>query len=205
MRVVVFGATRGIGLEVVKELVAQGHAVRAFARDPSALAGLPVEVAHGDVLRPETVRAAVAGMEAVVSALGQGTSNAPTTHMSEGTAAILAAMKEHGVERGVFVTSLGACDDPDEPFLFRFFGRRMFGNIFADHRRLEANVRASGTAYTLVRPGALTNAPGKGTYRVCRDRRARGANTIARADVAHFIVRELVAREHVGEAVALGY
>ena len=71
MRVVVFGATRGIGLEVVKELVAQGHAVRAFARDPSALAGLPVEVAHGDVLRPETVRAAVAGMEAVVSALGQ--------------------------------------------------------------------------------------------------------------------------------------
>jgi uncharacterized protein YbjT (DUF2867 family) len=205
VKLVIFGATRGIGLQVVRAAVATGHDVRAFARDPAPLAGMKLEIAAGDVLKPETVGPAVDGVDAVVSALGQGTSNRPTTHMSQGTAAILEAMRTHGVKRGVFVTSLGACDDPDEPFLFRVIGRRLYGNIFADHRRLEERVRASGCDWTLVRPGSLTDRPRSGTYRVARDRRPPGGNTIARADVADFILEELTAGAYVHSAACLGY
>jgi dihydroflavonol-4-reductase len=75
MRVLVTGATGLLGVEIVRELVARGHAVRALVRPMSALAGLEglgaaVEVARGDVLDAESVRAALAGQEALVHAAG---------------------------------------------------------------------------------------------------------------------------------------
>ncbi|MEV6072495.1 SDR family oxidoreductase [Nocardia sp. NPDC052001] len=67
MRCVVFGATGYIGGRLVPELLAAGHEVRLFARDPGKLDDAPwrdrVEVVQGDVTRAEDVRAAVADQE----------------------------------------------------------------------------------------------------------------------------------------------
>lgn len=73
MRVLVTGATGFLGVHIVGELLARGHAVRALVRPASALAGLsgaPVEIARGDVLDPGSVRAAFEGQEALVHAAG---------------------------------------------------------------------------------------------------------------------------------------
>jgi dihydroflavonol-4-reductase len=73
MRVLVTGATGLIGVEIVRELLARGHAVRALVRPASALGrleGLGVEIARGDVLDPGSVRAALAGQEALVHTAG---------------------------------------------------------------------------------------------------------------------------------------
>jgi dihydroflavonol-4-reductase len=73
MRVLVTGATGLIGVEIVRALLARGHSVRALVRPASPLArleGLAVEVVRGDVLDAASVRAALAGQEALVHAAG---------------------------------------------------------------------------------------------------------------------------------------
>jgi dihydroflavonol-4-reductase len=73
MRVLVTGATGLLGVEIVRALLARGHAVRALVRPTSPLAGLeglPVEIARGDVLDAPGVRAALAGQEGLVHAAG---------------------------------------------------------------------------------------------------------------------------------------
>ncbi len=207
MKLVVFGATGGTGRAIVARACALSHQVRAFVRAPEGSCDLPdgVDLVRGDARDRESVLRAVTGMDAVISSLGQGSSNKPTTHMSEGIATILSAMSEAGVSRLLCVSSLGACDDPNEPFLFRTVGRWLFGNIFADHKRMEANVRASDRAWTIVRPAGLTDGPETGRYRTAIDNRAKGANKISRADTAHFLLEELAKDAHPRQAVALGY
>src|SRR5271169_2392882 len=70
--VLVVGATGSIGHLVVEEAVRQGYVVRALVRTPSNARKFPaqVEVISGDVTRPETLAAAVDGVDAIVFTLG---------------------------------------------------------------------------------------------------------------------------------------
>lgn len=70
--VLVIGATGSIGRLVVEEAVRQGDSTRALVRDRGKARGLPAdaEVVVGDVTRPDTLPAAVTGIEAVVLTLG---------------------------------------------------------------------------------------------------------------------------------------
>jgi NADH dehydrogenase len=72
--VVVTGASGFIGAGLVPRLVAAGHAPRLFVRRaPAAPPPPPAEVVTGDLLAPESLRAAVAGADAVIH-LGAATS-----------------------------------------------------------------------------------------------------------------------------------
>ncbi|WP_433331979.1 NmrA family NAD(P)-binding protein [Spirillospora sp. CA-294931] len=66
MTILVTGATGNVGRQVVRELLARGHAVRALTRDPSR-GGLPdgVEVATGDLAIPDSVAPALDGVTAM--------------------------------------------------------------------------------------------------------------------------------------------
>ena len=72
MKLLVFGASGGTGRRLVQQALQQGHVVTAFARDPSKirLAHENLRVVRGDILQPDSVESAVAGQEAVLSALG---------------------------------------------------------------------------------------------------------------------------------------
>ena len=72
MKLLVFGATGGTGKQLVRQALQQGHVVTAFARDPSKIteAHGNLRVVHGDILQPDSVETAVAGQDAVLSALG---------------------------------------------------------------------------------------------------------------------------------------
>ena len=62
--ILVTGATGNVGRQVVEQLVGAGEKVRAISRNPER-AGLPdgVEVVHGDLSRPETLPAALRGVD----------------------------------------------------------------------------------------------------------------------------------------------
>jgi len=63
-RVLLTGGTGFVGANLVRELLGDGRAVRVLARpggDRRALAGLPVEIAEGDLLDAASVRRAVRG------------------------------------------------------------------------------------------------------------------------------------------------
>ena len=64
--ILVTGATGRIGGELVKNLVASGEQVRAMVRNPTradTIQGLGVETVVGDLERPETLDAALRGVE----------------------------------------------------------------------------------------------------------------------------------------------
>lgn len=72
MKLLIFGATGGTGRQLVEQALAQGHHVTAFVRDLAKISKKHenLRIVQGDMLRPESVEAAVAGHDAVISALG---------------------------------------------------------------------------------------------------------------------------------------
>ena len=122
MRVLVTGATGFLGVAICRELLARGHAVRALVRPASGLAGLEglgVEVARGDVLDAGSVRAALAGRDAVVHAAGIARIGADARETSavnvRGAETVLGAALEAGVARAVLTSStsvMGGTRDP---------------------------------------------------------------------------------------------
>jgi uncharacterized protein YbjT (DUF2867 family) len=72
VRILLVGATGSIGQRVVTEALRAGYDARALVRDLARASGLAAraERAVGDLTRPETLRAAVAGIDAVVFAHG---------------------------------------------------------------------------------------------------------------------------------------
>ena len=72
MNILVFGASGGTGTRIVQQALQQGHVVTAFARDPAKihLTHANLHVVRGDILNEDTVKTAVAGQDAVLSAVG---------------------------------------------------------------------------------------------------------------------------------------
>ena len=97
--ILVTGATGTVGREVVAQLLAAGEKVRGLSRDPSkAPFDGYVEVVVGDLMKPETLDAAVAGVDRVFSlAVG------PQIGVQEGHLA--QASKKAGVRRIVSPSS----------------------------------------------------------------------------------------------------
>ena len=97
MKVAVIGASGRTGHLLVEELLRRGHLVTALVRDPVRLGDLAgrVTVVTGDSRR--VLRPLVAGTDAVLSALGP-TRKEPALHQNS-AAALIAAMREHGVRR----------------------------------------------------------------------------------------------------------
>jgi uncharacterized protein YbjT (DUF2867 family) len=133
--IVVTGATGSTGSEVVRALLARGHRVRVFARDPGkahALFGAAVEVARGDFADPEAVRAALEHAQGVVL-------SAPDDprRVAWETGLIDAAAAE-GVRRIVKLSTIGA--DPEAPAAF-----------WAWHGLVEAHLRRCGLPAVVLR------------------------------------------------------
>src|SRR5579872_2508590 len=72
MNVIVFGSTGGTGRALVEQALAQGHVVTAFARNPAkvTMTHENLRVAKGDMMDSESVKAALRGQDAALSALG---------------------------------------------------------------------------------------------------------------------------------------
>jgi NAD(P)-dependent dehydrogenase (short-subunit alcohol dehydrogenase family) len=73
-RVVIIGASKGIGLETTRQALEAGHMVRAFARSAAdiSISDPKLEKVRGNALRSNDVTAAVKGTNAVIQALGVG-------------------------------------------------------------------------------------------------------------------------------------
>jgi len=196
VKLLVVGATGGIGREVVAQALEQGHDVTALVRDPRKLAsaqphlrvvvGSPTEV-------DDVVAEAVRGRDAVISALGRGTSFKSENLIARSMATLVPAMERLGVRRLILVSALGVGDSGrGAPLLPRFMYRVFLRDIFADKQAGEDRVRRSTLDWTFVYPAALTNGPHTGHYRTGERLELRGLlPRISRIDVADFILRQL--------------
>ncbi len=115
-KLLVIGASRGIGLETVKAALRAGHSVRALARSAASIPiqDAALEKVSGDALDSDTTRNALQDVDAVIQTLG--VDIAPrailerTTLFSQSTRILVDAMKAAGVKRLIAVTGLGAGD-----------------------------------------------------------------------------------------------
>lgn len=193
MKLVVFGATGGTGSQVVERGLAAGHEVTAVARRPEAIARTHdhLRVVKGDVLDAASVATALAGADAVLSAIGPANNKQPGTLISEGTKHILAACAQHGVRRYVFESGIMVGDGRG----LSWFGRRAVGMfryanraLCADKRIAEDAIRASELDWVIVRPVSLVDGAASGGYVTGVDARLHVATKLTHADVAHFMV-----------------
>ncbi len=190
MRLTVFGATGGIGRHVVQQALASGHEVTAVVRDPArfSVQGKGLEIFQADLTHPESLREAVAERHAVLSGLGarKRSDAGITTRL---TRSVLAAMEAEGTRRLVVVSAAPVGPEaPGDGLLDRAM-RSMISavlkDVYVDLAAMEAELAASATDWTSVRPPKLTDEPLTGTYRRVVGGTPRAARTIARADVAH--------------------
>lgn len=209
MTVLLIGATGPTGRAIISAAQAEGLAIRALARRPEALADVEVAVVKGDVENEASLRAAMRGASAVVSALGTPLIlKGPVTLLSRGTANIVAAMTSEGLDRFLCVTGMGAGDSRGHGgFVYdRVILPLLLGRIYADKDRQEAVVRASGLDWTLIRPSFLKSGQGRGRWREITDWNGHGKLTsIDRADVARFIVQELGRHRYARQAVNISW
>lgn len=219
MKLAIVAATGGVGRELLDQAIADGHEVTAVVRNPAKL-DREVRSVAADLSAPDpaALRAAVQGADAVLSAFGpSGPADAGVT--ASGTRAIVEAMKASGVHRIVAVSAAPVSTtpsagrphpprhDPGEGPLMRRIGtpigRRVLGRVFADLAAMEDVLRESGLDWTVVRPPRLTGKPVSGAYRTALGRNLRGGTAVARADVAHYMLRALADPATIGQAVGI--
>ncbi len=212
MKLIVFGASQGLGKQVVQRALAAGHRVTAFARHPERL-GISHErlrLVTGDAASAAAVTKAIKGQRAAVCTLGIPTDQAlgvgRSMVLTAGVANIIEGMERHGVRRVVLETAIGAGDSKRSlGWPARIAFRGALGYLFREKDRQERMIRESGLDWTIVRPSALTNGPL--TDRLLEDPpQSYGLFTHAsRADVAEDIVRILDEERYVGRTLAVSY
>ncbi|MFD8147434.1 NAD(P)-dependent oxidoreductase [Streptomyces sp. NPDC059708] len=214
MKITVFGATGGVGREVVRQALAAGHEVTAVVRDPARLEVPEQERLRVAVVRDLTDESALlpvlAGRDAVVSALGSASNKQARLHPVTGPAlrSVVAAMERAGVGRLTAVSAAPLGPDAEgDGVLLRKVGypllRWALRDLYADLAVMESAIAAaSGVRWTVVRPPRLLNRPGAGHYRRALDANVPGGRVIARADVATALLDTL--SDPVSEGHAVG-
>ena len=206
MKVAILGGTRGIGRELLRQLIEAGEQVTVLARDPTRLdlTSEHLHVQKGDARDRDAVRALVASHDAVCSCLGIRT-RARVTLFSDSTSYILE--QESDGPRILAVTGVGAGDSRGHGgFLYdKIFFPLLLREVYEDKNRQEELLRSSTASWTIIRPGALTNGPRTGKYRVFQDLTGVTVGRISRADVADFMVSELRQPTYERRTVNLSY
>lgn len=209
MKIIVFGATGGTGMEIVRQALEAGHQVTAFVRNPArmTLTHPNLHLAQGDVMDAAAVERSIAGQDAVLSALGP--SRPPVPGMMETAARnILAGMKKHGVRRLISTTGAGVRDPQDQPkfsdHLMKALLSLLAGNVLQDSAANVAVLRASDVDWTIVRYPRLMDGAHTGKYRVGYVGKDSGSQ-ISRADGADFVLKELAEGKYIHHMPIVSY
>lgn len=195
-RILVMGASKGIGMETVKKAINSRHLVRAFARSAQdiRLDHPELEKFRGNALDHDDVCAALTDVDVVVQTLGVGFKElfAPVSLFSEATKLLLPAMKHCGVKRLICVTGFGAGDSSQSISSFqRLPFDAVFGHAYADKTIQEYLIKASDLDWTIVRPGVLTGNICAGRYQAFDQPKDWRNGIIARSDVADFCIKQI--------------
>ncbi|PBC23013.1 MULTISPECIES: SDR family oxidoreductase [unclassified Mesorhizobium] len=197
MKILVLGATGATGRLIVAKAIAEGHNVVALVRSKAKAKDLTgAELVEGDARDTAALTRAIAGCDAVVSSLG--TAMSPfreVTLLSTATRALVGAMEQQNIRRLVCITGLGAGDSRGHGGFFfdRLFLPLMLRKVYEDKDRQEDAIRGSTLDWTIVRPMVLNDKPSRGRIKALIDLSGVHGGTIARADVADFVVQQLTA------------
>lgn len=195
MKILIIGATRGIGKALLEMALEDNFDVTVLARMPEkiTISAPHLHVIKGDVLDTESIVAAANGQEAICSCIGVPITFKPVDLFSLAARNILTAVKQNPGQKYIAVTGIGAGDSKGHGgFLYdKIFKPLLLKTIYADKDREEDIIKKSGVAWIIVRPAGLTNGKHTGSYRIINDMKGITAKRISRLDVADFILKQL--------------
>jgi putative NADH-flavin reductase len=195
MQVLVIGASGPLGRAITNTVLARGHKVTTFVRNPAAfdIQHANLTVAKGDALDSDTLDPAMAGKEAVICSLGVKPTWKPVTLFSEATSNILRCMQRHNARRFICITGIGAGESKGHGgWLYnRIIQPLLLKTIYEDKTRQEELIRYCDRDWCVVRPARLTSSAAKGQYAMLKEIRGVQTSTISRADVAEFCADQL--------------
>ena len=194
---------------MVTQALDAGHEVTVLVRSPEKIpvrhARLHVTV--GSVTDDDGALArAVTGHDAVLSALGRGTSFTSNGLIEASVPPIVSAMRSAGVRRLIFTSAIGVGEAiEDAPIFSKIMVRLLLKDIYADKAAGEALIRQSNLDWTVVQPAQLTNGPLTRRYQVGDRLKLTGIPRISRADLAHFLLAQLDDTAYVRNVARIGY
>jgi nucleoside-diphosphate-sugar epimerase len=210
VNVTVFGATGGIGRQVVDQLLAAGHHVTAVIRSPGKLDADRdrLTVVVGELSDRDAIDAAIRDADAVISALGPSLGrSAGDRALTEGTALIVSLMREEGVRRFVGLATPSIPDRRDglhwKQKVLPVMAKLMFPDALTELRGMTEAVTSSDLDWTIARITNPTNRSATGTWRAGFLGRDKVGSVMSRADIAAFLVAQLTDRTYVAAAPAI--
>ena len=210
MNILIIGSTGKTGRQLVKQSIEAGHDVTALARNPKRLEIYQpkLRIICGDVMKLESIEAAFIDQDAVLCALGHKRFFVKTNILSKGTENIVRAMQKYNVRRLLCITALGINDSKYRlglyytlftiPFILYFY--------FKDKSKQETIITKSHLEWTIIRPAQFIPGRLRAKYKV-------GPNVghyiltklITRADVAHFMLKELKESSYLHQKPGISY
>jgi nucleoside-diphosphate-sugar epimerase len=195
MDVAIAGAHGQIARALTRLLGARGDRVRGLIRNPDHADDLRADGAEPIICDLETADAdavaeAIAGADAVVFAAGAGPGSGAARKLTvdrDGATKLLDAARAADVHRYVIVSSVGAESPPDDDSVFSVYLRAK--------SEADRAVQASDRAWTIVRPGPLTDDPATGRVRLGTE---PFRDAVRREDVAEVLAAVLAEPRSAG-------
>jgi putative NADH-flavin reductase len=214
MKLTIFGATGGTGCQIVRQAAHAGHEVTAVVRDatrlPPDLRDL-IAIVEANSVDDTAVKAAVAGRDAVISAIGTRDLKHPTRVCADTAGFLTTAIRSgsHREPRLVLASNSAMAPGPGDDPLTRFLVKPvvlapLLRHMIEDMRQAEQIVRVSGVPWTIIRAGRLTDRQSKGGYRRGVDRNVLGGFQITRADFATALLDAATDPACAGHVISVG-
>lgn len=208
MKIVIFGANGKTGRLLVDQALKEGHKVIAFIRNPgSLLINHPnIKIVVGHLNETLKLRDIISGSDACISAIGGKSLTHRSIEFTNGIENLITVLKEEGVKRFIYLSSLGAGESKCLiPQPARFFLTKILLRVpLADHNKNESHILSSNLDWTIVRPAGLTD--GKKTCEIkdgITKVSIKGNPRISRANVANFMLKQIMDPTYIHKCVWL--
>jgi len=207
MKILVLGSNGAVGQLALDHLLKANHEITALVRNASSIPRKHplLTVVEGDPTNAADLENLLAGQEVVLSTLGA-RSNKKTTLRVDVARNLAAGMKKHGVRKLVWLDAAGVGSSKEFVQRSSFFFGRIIVPLFLNHMYEDAAVadniiERSGCDWVIVRPMSFTNNAKTGNITIVTDMSltVRLRLRITRADVAVFLVEQVVKDDHVGQ------
>ena len=209
MKLAIFGASKGIGHQLLRIAIEDGHEVTALLRTPNSLkiSHPNLHIIKGDILEPTKVANVTNNQDGICVCIGIPPTRKSVDVFSKGIKNILSSIDIHTKPKLIVITGIGAGDSEGHGgFLYdRIINPLLLKNIYKDKNRAEDLLKKSYSHWMIVRPGFLTNGPRTEKYQVIEDLTGISAGKISRSDVADFMLKQLKDPTHFGRTPLLTY
>ncbi|MGA8272361.1 MAG: NAD(P)-binding oxidoreductase [Candidatus Sulfotelmatobacter sp.] len=196
MNLLIVGANGKTGGALVQLACELGHSVTALMHHEPPQPMTCSRIILGDVRDSQLLESAMAGQHAVIDTIGTRKPFLKTTLETDTARLLIAAMHRHSIRRIVAVSSIGVGDSiVNVPRLYRALMPIFFRGAIPDKEGMEAQLRQSNLDWTIVRPAGLTDGRGTDSVQIITPASRHHVCSIARRDVAAFILNHLTDAE----------